>query len=253
MIETHGDELVVIASTPDEMVASQHALIASVGEKIVRTEAAIAENKAILAATVKAKVNQTAAKRLLKLSEHRAMYLGKVKAALEAGYVMVPDMEGQILAIRVKRDRPEQGNRTSTTQFISGPTGELPDAIPAGVGEYVNPVPDSTALALFDNAGKQTGTRLRIEDFSDELALPTQFLKPTIIQRTGEAVELKIFDEIVAVYDGAQTYRRKAVKGGKGDPLIIVRIFDHGGGRKKFQRRATLAFLIAWFIDTSVI
>lgn len=253
MLEVKSNEIVVIASNSQEMVESQNALVANVAVKIESAKAEVEECQSILSATISAKVNQTAAKRLLKHAEHRVLYLEKVHAALAAGYVMVPDLPRQVLAIRIQRGHPEQGDRIST---YSQPRvlGEVPDALPAGQGEYVHPVPDATEIVNRHPDGKIASMELSVGEFQDEFSLPISFLKPTIIARTGEAVELKVFDEIVAVYDGAKEYQsRNTKKISKGDPMVIGRIFDVGNGRQKSQRRRTISFLIAWFVDTATI
>jgi hypothetical protein len=253
MTEMKENEIVVIASTPEEMVTSQHALIASVAAKIEAQKLELAESQQILEATITAKVNQTAAKRLIKQAEHRLLYLTKVHAALEAGYVMVPDMPGQVIAIRTtSKHAVTQGTQRDVKSWTE-PSGETPAALPVGDGVYVDPVPEASMRENTNYKGEVTSRDLVMQEFSEELAMPVQFLKPTVIKRTGEAIELKVFDEIVAVYDGAKEYRSRNVKTTKGDPLIIGRIFDVGAGRQKYQRRKTMAFLIAWFVDTAAI
>lgn len=254
MIETKDNDLVVVASDPQELVNSQHALIASVASKIDAARADVKEAEELIAAAKMAAIDDTAAKRLLKREQHRLMYLEKVKAALEAGYILMPNIPGDVMAIRVQRKSPEQGPQYAVpANQLVRPVSEVPDALPAGEGRYVKPVPDAEVRQNWQSKPDRPLSDLTIRGFDEDIALPVEFLKPTVVKRTGEALELKVFDEIVLVHNGQTGDSRGAIRTRKGDPLVIGRIFDVGAGRKVWQRRRVLSFLIAWFVDTKAI
>lgn len=238
-MSTAVNDMVVIASNPQELAQSQTTLIATMNAKITHSEKELDDACDLVHAANVAAIDDTAAKKLVKKEEHRLLYLRKVRDALAAGYVMLPNFQGDTIAIRVKRDRPEQKGQYQVG-YTPSATMEAPDAIPGGEGKYVGPFPETSHYTR-ESDGKRTHS-MTIEGFDDQLALPVEFMKPLVVQRTGAAMKLKIFDEIVIV------------KGSKrGDPLVIGRIINAYGGRKWHTRTAELSFLIAWFVDTATI
>jgi hypothetical protein len=178
-----------------------------------------------------ARIDSTAATRLIAHGKKRVLYLGKVKEALEAGYVIVPNMPGDTIAIRVKRENPRQSHQLDKP-YRPSVHRENPDLLPSGQGDYVKPLPTGEIHTNVLPDGKKTFDLL-IGDFDDEIGLPVQFMKPTLVKRLGEALDLKIFDEIEVV-------------NGHVDPLIVGHVIE----RTSDTRKRT-SFLIAWFVNTA--
>lgn len=254
MIEATGNDLVVVATNPQELVDGQNAIIASVATKIEKAKADLAEANEILAAAKMAAIDDTAAKRLVKKEEQHLLYLEKVHAALSAGYVMMPNIPGSIIGIRVQRQRPHRKSECVEYEYETRVKSEIPDALEVGEGRYVKPVPSTTLSVNRDDKGKFVDADLRVHGFDEQMALPMDFMKPTVIARTGEAFKMKIFDEILIVHDGViGDDAGRQIRVQKGDPLVIGRIVLPGPGRERSQRRKVISFLIAWFVDTSAI
>lgn len=239
------DDLVVIADNPTEMVDAQHATIGAVSAKLTRAEHDLADANETLKHLTDANMATTAAERIVKRAESRVQFLAKAKQALEAGYVIVPEMPCDVVAIRVKR-RPKKQHTTSTWGTPSIDTEAAP-GLAAGEGQYADPLP-ATQLATFDVKDKEgkdvTRThRTTTGEWDTDIALPAEFLRPTVVQRTGRMMMRKIFDEVAVV--GASTVYRHG-RAMKADPMVIGSVIDTANKRK-------LWFLIAWFLDTSTI
>lgn len=116
MIEKTGNDLVVIASNPQELVESQQATIGKVAEKIRDADIEVRQARVTIDAGQRAGINVGPAKKILAKCVARAMFLGKVHDALEAGYVIVPNFPGETIAIRVKRNARSDGDRPNFRQ-----------------------------------------------------------------------------------------------------------------------------------------
>jgi len=75
-------------------------------EKEADAEIEVRQARVTLEAAARANINSGPIKRILAKAEHRLMFLGKARQALEAGYVIVPNFPGDTIAIRVKRMGP---------------------------------------------------------------------------------------------------------------------------------------------------
>lgn len=245
MIESTGNDLVVIADNPTEMVEAQQATIATVAGKLAMARNEEADAVETVLALERANLNTDIAKRMLKRCESRTLYLDKAHQALSAGYVIVPEMPRDVIAIRVNR-RPI-GQRSESVHRYSPSIHEVAaSSLPVGEGEYVDPLPESQrgSYNTKDSEGKPITKYYRetTGEWNTDLALPSEFLKPTVIERTGKMMMRKIFDEIAVI--GANGLTASRAK--KADPMVIGSVIDKMANRK-------LWFLVAWFIDTRTI
>lgn len=236
MIEKTGNDLLVIASHPQELAEAQTALVVRV--KGMEAEAQVDLNEAVILIDrcQKAHLGTNRPKRFKRLAESRLLYLSKMREALEAGYVIVPNFPGETIAIRVKRDDPKHQSKVSTYNYPA-----LDDAkseeLPASEGRYVDPAPfvkKNDSNTKDSNGMEITKFYSRTDGFNEELSLPVEFLKPTIVELTGSAMTRKLFDEIAITKDS--TIR-------DGDPMVLGRIRDR-------RNKKLMSFLIAWFVDT---
>jgi len=259
-----NEDLVVIASDPQELVRAQEALIARLDEKILQAErerAAAAVEPAELqidqelnSATAKALVTQArdqlkeSGRRLAAIAERRVVYLQKVREALAAGFVMVPTLPGHVIAVRTARARPAGRQYIWDVNRSADPSPVLPDpALPPGEGRYVAPMPEHEHQP---RAGSDRQD-IVVSGFDEQIALPVEFLKPSVVQRTARAIDLKIFDQIVLIRDGAaQDTFAGASQPPRGDPMVVGRVMLRRPGAHRWERPKVLSFLIAWFFDT---
>src|SRR5229473_7548672 len=128
------DDLTLVALTPADMIPAQTELRAWCEQKIraVKAELADLETNLELAtehgwkhASVAASLNRTA---------KRILYYEKLHAAVEAGYVIVPNFPVDVFAVRVKRVK--QPEKTSDNNW--GGFAANPQFLPTGEGRYVD-------------------------------------------------------------------------------------------------------------------
>ena len=238
-------ETTVIARNPQEMLAAQGRLIAWATRKIAEAE----EEHADLEENLKlCRINKWKPGSLIRQAtraQNRITFYVKIKAALEAGYVIIPNMDMNIFAIRTVRSRPRRNMIQSKERWESNaswPSAQGSDRAPIGEGNYQNPaaLTRTRTRELPDPERKEGQKSLKeitcwASAFQDEIDFPFTAAKPEILEATQQAMALRIFDDL-----GAAPARAK------GDPMVIGRISFCGGG----YLTRHVSFLITWFIDT---
>lgn len=236
-MEAELDNTTLTALTPAEMVPAQHELIAWCTRKIQALvdeadELGIHQRLAVAngwkTSVVESTLNRTA---------RRINYYEKMRAALEAGYLLVPNMPVDVLAVRVNRAKqPEERRDSSRGRFAAKPQA----ALPAGVGRYVDETVEQRSRSYVDTDEK--GQRVtKHQYFSgdyDEVDFPVAVMKPVILEAAARAMALKVFDEIGRVRNDGASFRSKA------DPILVGRLLDP----RKGHNGAT--FFLAWWVDT---
>jgi len=222
----------IVALTPAEMVPAQAELVTWCDRKIraLSDEADELELHQRLAlengwktSVVVASLNRTA---------RRITYYGKMKAALEAGYLLVPNMPVDVLAVRVNRAKQPETTRDSLWGHFSA----TPQAgLPAGTGRYVDETLHhrDESYDVSDGKGGTNRKTLLVSDAYDDVDFPVKTMKPIVLEAAARAMALRIFDQIGQVQNS----------GGQ-DPILVGQLLDPRGN----QRRAT--FFIAWWVDT---
>lgn len=221
----------VVALSPAEMVPAQHSLIAWCDRKMqaLRDELdeldlhqKLAVENGWKTSVVEANLNRTA---------RRVTYYQKMQDALKAGYLLVPNMPVDVLAVRVKRAHQP----VKTDGWQSQVTTATPQAsLPSGAGRYVD---DTTFARSFEEPvekdGKITFRKMYRTGDYDAVDFPVRLTKPVVLTAAARAMALRIFDQIGRVQNG----------GGR-DPILVGQLLDPRGNR----RMAT--FFIAWWVDT---
>ncbi len=226
----------VVALTPAQMVPAQAELIGWCDKKVQSLSDELDElelhQKLAVAngwktSVVVSNLNRTA---------RRITYYQKMQAALRAGYLLVPNMPVDVLAVRVKRARPKTATAGYSHSRAFDATAEL---LPAGEGRYVDDrvYTEPETYQKNDRDGNlQTNTRYVSTDFDDEVDFPVALTKPIVLQAAGRAMALKVFDRIGRVQNG----------GGR-DPILVGQLLDpRRGGRMA-------SFFLAWWVDTSTL
>lgn len=172
-------------------------------------------------------------RRLSKLRAKREFY-EKVKAAVDAGYVVVPNFPITIFAIRTTKDAPS-GHDSSSREDGLTDIRQHATLGPAGDGQYVSEWPATqTERDTFTRDGKEVVEFNRYALEFKDVRFPVSLVKPQVLEATGEAMKKLIFDEIGLVSDNP-----------RGDPIVIGRIRERGvrfGGKE-------VSFFIAWWLD----
>lgn len=175
-------------------------------------------------------------------------YYGKILAAVEKGFVLVPAFPIDVFAIRTTREKPKPKVNLTTSEYSSNAAihSEMP---PAGEGEYKADEAKREGYYHAEVNKKQSdgGTiaqtiyRFENEEFKD-ITFPMIACKPEVMNATAQAMALKIFDEIGISHDEAGNRSRSFRRG---DPLIIGAIY--GPGPQYSRKKAH--FLISWHVN----
>ena len=233
----------IVALTPAEMPAAQAALLDWTARQIALLKD---EQKDLEEHRQIAKANGwklTAVERRLLMAKRRIVYYEKMRAAVEAGYLLVPNMPVDVFAVRVNRATPPRA--LVGTNWAPPNARVQPHVLPAGEGRYVDGVPSlkHDSMTVTGQDGKTRTEHQWITDAYDEVDFPIKAVKPIVLDATARAMGLKVFDQLGVVRDNGvnRTWGRS------GDPIVVGQLIDPRG-----QGRGT-TFFVAWWLDTSTL
>lgn len=250
MTEDDEEDIFVAARTMEEMNVAQKRLIAWAERKCQKM---LDEKKAVEANLEIAKKRKWATdpfKKLVSEAQKKADFYMKVKAALEAGYTIIPDMPMDVFAVRTTKKNPKRNDSGATSIQYGGQAwvkDQETNNPPLGEGKFVRPKAVESSHE-WDGKNKD-GSTVRMQkrwavDFMDDIDFPFKFARPVVLNDTAKALSEKIFDQIgvaPSTNGGSTTRHRRA----KGDPMVIGRIFYRKGWHEK-----GVSFLVSWFIDS---
>jgi len=232
-------DMVVLARNPQEVEAAQKQLVAWVEARIAQCRHALAESEENVAHAKKRKWKITGWQSRALAARHRLDYYGRMREALAAGYFIMPDLPIEIFAIRTSKRKPLHEHRSSEYQYprLGDQVTDIPPGI--GAGRYASPV--ASASHWTETVKSKDGTKDVKQyhcatDGFEEPDFPMKLVKPQILDDTGKAMALRIFDEIGIIRPQSQQRHR--------DPIIVGRI------RQRGLRGNCVSFLLSWWIDT---
>lgn len=172
-------------------------------------------------------------------TKQRILYYAKLFAAVRAGYLIVPNFNVDVVAVRTAKNAPadEVDNHVAT-----------PDLLPGGRGRYVaGALTGHTDRRCVnpeepDKSKRRFTTDFHPDAFTEGIGFPIQLIKPAILDATQRAAALKLFDRI-GVVSGTGT---------KSDPIVVGQIIDPRTSGRGWQLRHSprcVSFFIAWWID----
>lgn len=229
-------ETAVIATTPQGMIAAQPKLLEWCEARIDSGRRDLSLAESTFNALQRAKMRTQSASAQINKARRRIGFYEKVRAAIAAGYYIVPPFELQVFAIRTDRMPDEEESENSRGNEHKA------RVLPVGEGAYVDPVP----------AREQIGTKTKIRDYGSDkgkeyqvalydnadefnaVSLPLRAQRPEIIDAVSGALEQKIFDALGI----APAYRAA-------DPIICGQIIRP----EKYSTPVT--FFVAWWLDQS--
>jgi len=170
---------------------------------------------------------------LVNKTKRRMIYYAKIKAAVDAGYLVVPNFDIDVFAVKTMRLSPPNTDDHTLAQ---------PDLSPPGRGRYVDDVVFSYQRE--DELTHRDGTKhKRVVDvptgYDETPDIPLRGVKPIILDATQRAMALRIFDQI-----GVVKQRRQ-------DPIIVGQVIDPDVNHKFWKK--TICFFIAWWLDPSTL
>ncbi len=242
VIEPPHEELQLIAETPGEMAIAQQKMKTWCSDKITAMKAEAAELTEEVRLATEHKWKTSVLKRHESLALKRVDFYEKIQVAVESGYCIVPNFPVQTFAIRTRKRIPSK--KEGTWEYDSRlQSSESP---PLGEGEYKDSVPLLDWKHVSDGIDEKTGkTKWKkiwyADSFEEQIEFPISVAKPQIMTATQRAMLLKCFDDIGVLPDRVKVSQ---------DPLVIGRIKDPRSS--KFNQKY-VSFLIAWYVDTSVL
>lgn len=160
----------------------------------------------------------------------------KCLAAVEAGYLIVPDMDVDVFAIRTAMDQPKRRTQTNSKRWYLDTFLAVSESPALGEGGYVaDELPRKITEHTRENeeGEEETFYKSEMTEYAG-VDFPLALATPVVMNATQEAMAKKIFDQI-----GGLPHRRTKGR----DPIVVGRILRPDSTRH-------LSFLIAWWIDT---
>lgn len=231
--EPEADNLALVALTPADMPEQQAKLAAWCDRKIANLERELGHWTALMEEAAAGGFKHASYSNGANRTTKRITYYEKIKAAVEGGYLIVPNMPTTTFAVRVKRAKPPRKEHG----YDGIPAAA--ELLPAGEGRYVDDTvfTESETYPAKDYAGKDVErTRYFSTDFDDEVDFPLQGVMPIVLRATRRAMALKLFDQLGVVRND----------GGR-DPIVVGQLLDPAGNRK------LTTFFIAWWLNTATL
>lgn len=228
----------LVACNPEQMASAQYDLTEFFREKVEEIKHERTDLSSALQTATKNGWATATYKRQLERSMQRFKFYDKCLKASAAGFAILPNIPVDVFAVRVNRESPKGYTEMQTESQWQAPQlrDERSDKLLAGEGTYVSNTNTETRGSSKElKDGKDVTTKwVQAVDFG-EVEFPMIAAAPQVMDATGKAMLLKIFDEI-----GVSPQRTL-----RGDPLIIGRIVM----AKQGWQEKVLSFLIAWHLD----
>lgn len=226
-------DLALVALTPAEMPEQQRALAEWCARKIDAVQRELGHWRALEEEAVSGGFKHATYTAHARRTEKRISYYEKIKAAIEAGYLIVPNMPVRLFAVRVDRETP----RRIENDYRWGRTFDArAEALPAGTGRYVDdrlPVYSRKVKTQKSDGTEDTRTLYFADEYNEDIDFPLRGVHPRVLEASGRAMALKLFDELGVVQNDIGR-----------DPIVVGRLLDPRGQ----NRRVT--FFIAWWLNT---
>jgi hypothetical protein len=224
------------ARNQTEMSKAQEALVAWADAKVRLLKKELNEAAENVLIATKRKWKKAPFERVMDRAAKKLTFYEKVQAALKAGYVIVPDMNVELFAIRTTRKSAKQNKVKGQW---SRPNDQKTNSPPLGEGRYVTPQGEQVWAneVKKHEPGKQPEYEIArwVEGHDEEIDFPFRLAKPAILNATADAMAGKFFDEMGVL----PRFRKQP------DPVVVGRIvYKEGYVEKRFN------FLIVWYIDT---
>lgn len=233
-VPSETDVSTLIALTPSDMMPAQTELLAWCDRKMVAVRAEMTDLEHNLAIAAGAGFKLQGVQASINRTVKRIIYYEKLKVAIEAGYVIVPNFPVDLFAVRVRRAKqPEKAG-----EYESNVNVAKPELLPAGEGRYVDEKLFTTEEKYEGKNYKDepiTKTRYHSSDY-DVVDFPVTVVKPAIMEATQRAMALRLFDQMGIVRN----------ESGR-DPIVVGQLLDpRGNGRR-------VTFFVAWWLDLATL
>jgi hypothetical protein len=96
----------LVALTPTDVPDAQRSLAAWCREKVIALSQDLREQRINLRQAKAAKWKHSSWAGLVTKTKARMIYYTKIRAAVDAGYLVVPNFDCEVMAVRVQREKP---------------------------------------------------------------------------------------------------------------------------------------------------
>lgn len=230
------ENLSLVALTPAELPAAQSAIIEWCDRKIESLTAAVNDLDKNIEIAKRNLWRCQGLQNAVNRDRRRIQFYEKIGAALQAGYLIIPNFPIDAFAVRVQRQKPPAIEHGYLNDRLRNAAPEL---LPIGEGRYVDDLQAyrDKPTQEPDHQGKpETRHHFTPTDYYEEWDFPFALVKPTVLTAVERAMALKIFDQVGVVRER------------KSDPIIVGQLIDPRSTRYN-QRRVT--FFVAWWLNTS--
>lgn len=240
-VEAEVPNLELVALAPSDLLAAQTNLVNWCDQKVTSIRAEVADLRENIRIAKENKWRTATLQSILNRTEKRIPYYEKIKLAVAAGYLIVPNFPVNIFAARVKRAAPKDESREPGSWGTPSISVD-PELLPVGEGRYVGPETalKETSYKKLENGKPEVVRRFTTDGFIEEIGFPVQAVKPIVLDATQRALAMKIFDSIGVVQNGgAGGFVQR-----RGDPIVVGRLVDPRGNGKM------VTFFVAWWLNT---
>lgn len=218
----------LVALSQEDLTGAHTEMLRWMRQRLAETRTELVEQQGNLTTAKARKWNPAPFQRLTQKLARQVTFYEKVEAALLAGFVLVPNFEMDVFAIRTTKRTPSGSANGRWSNFI-----QPSQLLVAGEGEYRNPWPTIAEEEWKDGKG-ENHVRQWADDFRD-VSFPLAIARPELVNRAGEVLAMKLFDEVGLAVN---TRRR-----GRGDPILL----GHFRNPRPNVQGAT--FFLGWYFD----
>lgn len=230
------EDRTLVALSPADMAPAQRELSTWCDQKVAAVKTELRDLETNLELATEHGWKHTSVVTSINRAQKRVLFYEKIKAAVDAGYLIVPNFPVDVFAVRVQRAKP----RETVSDSKWGGFRASAELLPAGEGRYVDESlvyrDESSVEKLPD--GKERLHKRYVMDSYDDVDFPVVAVKPAVLAAAQRAMALKVFDEMGMVQNNAS--------GRRGDPIIVGRLRDPRGQR-------VVTFFVAWWLDTATL
>lgn len=225
-------ETSLVALTPADMAPAQQQMVAWCQEKCKALGKDLRDQRENLRLAKLHKWRSSGWSNQISKTKARMVYYAKIAAACKAGYLLVPNFEVELFAVRVDREAPDNAVRDGSWPLTL--RHQAAPGLPPG-GHYVGATPVIEDIS--DEEVGPDGKKRQVPQFYASGYGPVDFpvclVKPMVLEATQRAMALRLFDRL-----GVATGRKQ-------DPVVLGQIVAPKTGYSSRH----VSFFIAWWLD----
>lgn len=225
-----------VALTPYELPAAQSQVATWCQAKIHALARDLREQRSNLRQAKAMHWKRTGWANAITKTKKLMVYYTKIKQAVSAGYLIIPNFNVDVIAVRVQEGARPPGD--------VGVHLATPQVLPPGEGHYVDDRVDGyySERSYTDSAGKPRTTNDFIPtNYDTDLDFPAALVKPSILEATNRAMAKQLFDRIGIIRAGKRA-----------DPIVVGQIIHPktSGGTTLRNWPTVVTFFIAWWLSS---